>query len=174
MTGPLKCRLSFNMIQNINERIKNISDNLPSEFNRRLRPITEYGRWKATELRSFGIYYGQFVLKDILPLEYYNHFMQINVALNILVSKKNAAEILLNKFVHNFGILYGKISLIYNVHNILLMIVDDLGRWIRSARFHLKTKRFKVSYINRKQTTAAIKKSSSRNEPVLLKTTNNQ
>lgn len=52
MTGPLKCRLSFNMIQKINERIKNISDNLPSEFNRRLRPITEYGRWKDTELRS--------------------------------------------------------------------------------------------------------------------------
>lgn len=80
MSGPLKCRLSGNMIKKINKRILNFSKHLPGEFNRKLRPITEYVRWKATDLRSFCLYYGQFVLTGILNSDFYQHFLQLNVA----------------------------------------------------------------------------------------------
>lgn len=129
MSGRLACRLSETNKIRINKRIKNISDKLPAEFNRRLRPIDDFGHWKATELRSFLLYYGQFVLKNILEDNFYKHFLQLSVALNILASPKRQHEIekahnILCKYVHNFGVLYGKQALIYNVHN-LLHIADD-------------------------------------------------
>lgn len=133
MSGSLKCRLSGNMLQRVNNRIKNISASLPGGFNRKLRPISEFVRWKATELRSFCLYYGQYVLKDILPTDYYQHFLQLSVAINILDSPKllhkvNAADILLKKIVRNFAILYGNQSIIYNVHN-LIHLADDCKRF---------------------------------------------
>lgn len=86
--------LSIRMIGDISSRIKVISDNLPFDFNRNLRPLKEYSRWKATECRSFLLYI---------------HFMQLSVACRILMSpslqnKLSAAHILLQKFVTNFGI----------------------------------------------------------------------
>lgn len=110
-------RLSNRMIVEISSRIKGISDNLPFDFNRKLRPLKEYSRWKATECRSFLLYYGPFVLKGILNESCYQHFLQLSVACRILMSpslqnKLSAAHILLQKFVTNCGIIYSKASLV--------------------------------------------------------------
>lgn len=86
------------------------------------------------------------MLKNILPSDYYLHFVQLSVAFSLLISNKNtnrnieAANDLLRKFVHNFSILYGNEGLVYNVNN-LIHIADDVkvsDHLTHSVRFRLK------------------------------------
>jgi hypothetical protein len=39
--------------------------------------IDEYGDWKASEFRTFLLYYSMPLLVDILSQEYYNHYCNL-------------------------------------------------------------------------------------------------
>lgn len=56
------------------------------EFLRKLRQLEELVRWKATEYRTFMLYIGPIILKDIVSDICYNHFMSLNIAMIILLS----------------------------------------------------------------------------------------
>ncbi|KAM0735783.1 hypothetical protein ACS0PU_009744 [Formica fusca] len=87
---------SANIKVKLHNRFKNLmSDHLISlrpfvtvEFNRKPRSLLELQRWKATEFRTFLIYFGPLILKDILDLAVYEHFLLLNCAITILLSKK--------------------------------------------------------------------------------------
>ena len=63
--GPKKCRLSAHSIQLIFYRLSAINDHYPKEFSRRLQPFHKFKYWKATQYRSFILYVGPVVLKNM-------------------------------------------------------------------------------------------------------------
>ena len=46
--------------------------------------LSDLDRWKATELRSFLLYYGMIVLKDIIDFRTYKHFLSLSISIRIL------------------------------------------------------------------------------------------
>lgn len=70
-------------ILQLSQRLLNLSNVIPSDFQQGTRSLAEITSWKATE---FLLYNGPFVLKDIFPDAYYKHFLLLFVAFRILCS----------------------------------------------------------------------------------------
>lgn len=66
LSGPLSTRLSSKQVNLISEHLINLSKYLSSDFNQKTRSLHDLPRWKATELRTFLLYVGPVVLKDIV------------------------------------------------------------------------------------------------------------
>lgn len=130
--GPLKTRLSTSQIQKISEKLLKLRHSCPIEFSRRPRKLSEYLHWKATEFRTFLLYTGPIVLKNIVSPEVYSHFLLLHCAITILIndahiriqSNIDYAEELLNEFVKDFSSIYGKEYISQNVHNLLHICAD--------------------------------------------------
>lgn len=128
--GDLNSLLPTRDVQKISERLISISTTQPSEFQRTIRGLNEIGHFKATEFRTFVLYAGPFVLKNILPREQYNHFLLLHLAIYILCDKflylkhTSLAENMLRKFVEKFSEIYGEKHMIYNVHSLLHLTND--------------------------------------------------
>lgn len=86
--GPLNVRLPSRKIEKISAFLLACSSSQPKEFHRRLRGLDCISNWKATELRTFFIYAGPVVLRNILPNELYEHFQMLSIALRILRDKE--------------------------------------------------------------------------------------
>lgn len=126
------------MVQ-INERILNIK--LPSEIERKPRPITEKSTWKANELRAWLVFYSVGILNDILPTVYLEHYMHLVIAIRIYLQSSITHDELLAArnhilcFVGEFEKHYGLKNMVYNTHTIqhLPDCVDNLGPiWVYS------------------------------------------
>lgn len=95
---------------------------MPDDFCRKPRDLKEVDRWKATELRQFLLYTGLLLLRDILDETRYNHFLQLSLAMRILLKGNNNAQNircagkLLNSFVDQIPALYDSKLLTYNFH----------------------------------------------------------
>ncbi len=100
------------------------------EFRRKGRKIEDLCRWKAVELRSFLLYSGSVVLKELLSDEKYEHFIILHVCLRILMSPSSIqpqfelAKNWLEYLVDRCGILYGTSRMGYTVHS-LKHLADD-------------------------------------------------
>ena len=111
-------------------RLKECYKSFPFEFRRKGRRIEDLCRWKAVEFRSFLLYSGPVVLKDLLSEEKYEHFMILHICMRILLSPVSTqddfrlARDWLHYFVDRLGILYGANQLCYNVHS-LKHFADD-------------------------------------------------
>ncbi len=97
----------------------------PREFQLKGRSLNELEFWKAVEFRSFLLYSGPVVLKEILEDNKYKHFLLLHVAIRILCSpclttqQIDYADSCLKCFVDMFKKIYGDYHLSYNVHNLL-------------------------------------------------------
>ena len=80
-----KSFLTRESILRISQRMMNLSHQIPSEFQRTTRSLGDISKWKATEYRMFLLYYGPYVLEDILPENIYKHFLLLHVACRILL-----------------------------------------------------------------------------------------
>jgi len=122
LAGPLKTRLGRLSVEKINKRLVRLSRNMPVEFQRKPRPITDYERWKATEFRMLLLYTGHTVLSGVLQQEVYDNYLLLSVAVSILVNPvlclqySDFSNKLLVLFVEHFGQLYGTDRISYNVH----------------------------------------------------------
>jgi len=129
-TGYHKPFFSHKLLAEFNEKILTIKEFWPSDFNRKPRSLGELERWKATELRSFLLYYGPVILKKYLPDNVYHNFLCFHVAISILVNENynklynDYADKLLNIFVLNMGQIYGEEILVYNSHGLLHLASD--------------------------------------------------
>lgn len=89
--------LPSNLITLLDGRFNKIAEFTPDEFQRKFQensrrhPLRDASRWKASELRQCLLYLGCVVFKDILSDEAYNHFLELFVAIRILV-KDNCSE----------------------------------------------------------------------------------
>ena len=107
----------------LNARINKLKP--PLFIKRAPRPISELKYWKASELKSFLLYYGPVILCDILTDAYYSHFLLLSEAIYILLkdsisqSDVEYAENLLEEFVIIFPGLYESRYLTLNFHLLL-------------------------------------------------------
>lgn len=139
--------MSSRTIELISERLRKIDfDYFPSDFSRKPKPLKVFKFWKATQLRYFLIYLGPVVLIDLLPsFELYEHFLVLHCAIYILANDKLSqvelwkkyAKDLLNWFVSQLSRLYWPQILVYNFHNLLLLVddVDNFGPLDNFAAF---------------------------------------
>ena len=91
-------------------------------------------RWKATEFRLFLLYTGPAILLGTLSDAFYKNFLLFFVSIYCLASPSycqtycDYAHNLLCLFVKNFGELYGRDMLVYNVHG-LVHLAGDVKRF---------------------------------------------
>ena len=117
----------------INEFILSVSP--PDELLRILIPLTTYWNlWKASECRSWLLFYSPVVLRNILPGAYYHLWLLLVNGMRLLlkpsVSCKEIKKVMLIfcKFVNQIPTLYGIQHVSYNVH-FLLHVVDSAEYW---------------------------------------------
>lgn len=125
-------------IVKLNEMLKNINTDMPTDIHRAVRNIDCIKFWKGTEFRTFLLYIGVVVLRDLLREQEYRHFLKLYCAV-ILSStdkfiNKNSNKIgdlineLFNDYIEEYIELYGIEYITSNVHN-LEHIHDDLLRF---------------------------------------------
>ena len=54
--------------------------------------IDHVSYWKATEFRLFLLYTGLIILKDLLPINYYNNLLCLNFSMLILLNYNSTRE----------------------------------------------------------------------------------
>ena len=123
--GPRKpCRLSRNTINELSLLIDSIKKYIPCEFQRKPRSVSQLEYFKASEYRSLLVYIGPFLFKKFLLSEYYNHFLHLHFAVHVFVSRRHCklletAHRCIEIFVHKMSHLFGRDSMVYNVHVLL-------------------------------------------------------
>ncbi|XP_050513604.1 uncharacterized protein LOC114344887 [Diabrotica virgifera virgifera] len=132
ISGKLSVRLSARQVQMLSETLISLKEYIPVEINRKPRQLSELARWKATEFRTFLLYLGPFVLRDVIDKRIYEHFLLLHCGIFILVSSKfiknfgtELPRSLLDTFVSHCENIYGLEYLIYNIH-ILIHLTDDV------------------------------------------------
>ncbi|XP_065640085.1 uncharacterized protein LOC136071733 [Hydra vulgaris] len=126
-------KISLNMLDQISNSLLQINGKLPSDFARQSRSLSDLDRWKATEFHSFLLYYGIIVLKDIIDLRTYKHFLSLSISIRILCNSnaefRNSnienARRLIKYLVINSTEIFGQLFCVYNIHS-LLHICDDV------------------------------------------------
>lgn len=101
-----------------------VSNFMPTIFCRKLRGVVDLDRLKSTELRQFRLFLGPVILKTILPIQLYQHFLLFHYGTRILSDPDlsglpemiSYADKILKLFVHQSKTLYGKKFVSFNVH----------------------------------------------------------
>ncbi|XP_045461545.1 uncharacterized protein LOC123671624 [Harmonia axyridis] len=106
---------------------------LPSEVHRAVRGLNVLCHWKGSEYHTFLHYLSIVILKDVLPLDVYQHFLNFFCAITICSTKYyvhflHLAEALLNNYVEYYRDFYGEDYITSNVHN-LTHLVDEVRRY---------------------------------------------
>jgi len=134
LKGPLKIRLSARHVSLISNSLVSFRGNVPVEFARKPRSLSEVESWKATEFRQFLLYSGLVALKSHMKSKLYEHFVCLCVAMHILLSPTlchhycDYVEELLHVWVKDSMKLYGKQFAVYNVHSVL-HLPDDVRKF---------------------------------------------
>lgn len=113
-------------------------------------------KWKATEFRLFLLYLGPIVLKPVLEIAKYLHFLSLFTAIRLLCENKSEhiayAKRLLHYYVQKFGMFSGKEYLIYKVHNLIHLAdvllfgkLDDFSAFKFENKFTEVKKKLKTS-----------------------------
>ena len=131
-------------IKSVDSKIKDVK--LPSEIERRPRSLDFKGHFKASELRSFLLFYGPLVLKDTLPQPYYDHFLCLSEAIHTLLQDRITykdminARSLISYFSTYFETLYGLENCTANFHRHLHVcdVVENLGPLWATSCFHFE------------------------------------
>jgi len=127
-----RSKFSSNDVAKISNWLQSSNLCFPSEKTRSIRPLSTLSFWKAIEFRTFLLYLGPVVLKDILPAEVYDHFLQLSLAGTIFgcdkyVENEGLRAVgakLMTSYVEKFKELYGEDSISYNAHNLVHVILD--------------------------------------------------
>ncbi|XP_076546679.1 uncharacterized protein LOC117610679 isoform X1 [Osmia lignaria lignaria] len=123
--GKHNVRMVATQITLASTSLLSMSSFLPKEFARKPRKLDEVDRFKATELRQLLLYTGPIIFFKKLSRDKYLHFLSLSVAIQILCNKEYCVQLLdyahslLLYFVENYGTLYGRQHISYNVHNLI-------------------------------------------------------
>ena len=125
-------KMSRENTMRLTQWVTNLAGKIPVEFQRQLfQFLGTTIKWKATEFRFILLYCRPIILKDLLPIDQYNHFLYVHVALRILSSNKLCrisslkAKDYLTRFILKCGKLYNLKSLVLNIHA-LIHLADDV------------------------------------------------
>ncbi|XP_034944122.1 uncharacterized protein [Chelonus insularis] len=109
----------------INQRLLSIKH--PSCITRAPRSLQERNIWKASEWRSWLIFYSLICLDGILPAQYLKHLALLVSSVNIFLSKSITNEMIITadgqliRFVTLFQEYFGERAMTYNIHLLLHM-----------------------------------------------------
>lgn len=125
-------------ITKLNELLKNINHDMPSDIHRSIRDLNCLKFWKGSEFRTFLQYIGIVVLKDLLHEDDYKHFVKLYCAVILMSTDKYlnrnrekigiCARELFNEYITEYIDLYGEEYVSSNIHN-LSHIVNDVLRF---------------------------------------------
>lgn len=116
-------------VRRVNEDMTALAEFTPRDFARRSRPYSR--NFKCTEWSQAIRYTGPVVFRNRLSPERYAHLLTLHIAVKILSSERfcvrynDYAKSLLNVFVQNAALLYGKAFISFNIHN-LVHLADDV------------------------------------------------
>lgn len=145
-------KLSAQDIRDMSSALLNCNEFKPNDFHRAIRGMDSLAHWKGTEYRTFSLYLGPIILKDILSEEVYDHYMLYFCAVTILScdchlrDKLPLAEAILKEFLEEYINIYGIDAVNNNVHN-LCHLVDDVKRYGALPRFSAYPFENKLGYI---------------------------
>lgn len=127
--GPCTIRLSSSKVTHLSDLIAGFHLQFPCEISRKPRGLHEVSHFKATEFRTFLLYIGPIILKNVISDDCYKNFMALNIAMIILLSPDYGqciayADDLLNYFVKTYEQIYGRYLMSSNIHGILHLITD--------------------------------------------------
>ncbi|XP_028519461.1 uncharacterized protein LOC114576631 [Exaiptasia diaphana] len=133
-------------LDEVDERLLSIKP--PASITRCPRSLSDRKHWKASELRSFLLFYSVPCLLNILPKLYLEHFVLLSEAIYILLQESisqgeiSHAENLLIHFCLMMESLYGRRRLTANCHYLLHLADDvrDLGPLWTHSCFHFEDK----------------------------------
>lgn len=130
MAGEKDVKLSAQQKTELDRRMVMLKKDIPKEFNRKIRPPSDYSNYKAAEHRFFALYCGPIVLKKILKQDLYEHFLLFHVSCRLLSSKEaprftTISRDYLNRFVDKSSSYYSDKFVTLNVHN-LCHLPDDV------------------------------------------------
>lgn len=133
MKGPNTISYPSWKIKEISSYIQIIKNKMPSDFARKPRNLDEVHKWKATEFRMFLLYYGIIVTKPALKDQHWNNFFNLSISMIILLNPDhskylNIARELLDIFVKDFEIIYGRYLISHNIHG-LTHLYDDYEKF---------------------------------------------
>ena len=133
ISGSFGTSLSSAVKSDISAQLERMAPFIPSAFQRVSRSLETLPKWKATEYRFFLLYSGPIVLRGNLPIDEYNLFTTLSVAVHILEcdnycmerDKVMYAQQLLHNFVHECKRIYGDDFITFNIHS-TIHIADDV------------------------------------------------
>jgi hypothetical protein len=118
-------RLTGAVIAEISKHMAVCVSHIPKEFQRQCRTLFESGRWKATECRQFLLYSGLVVLNNTgVARKQYENFLYLSAAIRCLCSEElitlymDFVQSALQYFISQFGEIYGRQYVVYNVHSL--------------------------------------------------------
>lgn len=108
----------------INNSIELASNTQPSEFNRKIRSLDFLRHWKATEYRTFLLYVGPVVLKQLEDFndgQYYQNFLKLSIAARMCSHHNDEifcdiADKMFNDFSDQFTDLFGVNNTTWKIH----------------------------------------------------------
>lgn len=108
----------------IDEEIEIFAKYTPTEFQRRVRSLSNLEHFKATEFRQFLLYFSPFIFKKYLAPRYYDNMMLLHFAIYVFSTNRlrhllSYAHNCIQLFVEQLENLYGRQSLTYNAHTLL-------------------------------------------------------
>jgi hypothetical protein len=118
----LACKLRPCSILDISMKMDVISYHFPREFQRKVRNLSYFDKWKASEHKNFLLYVGPIVMKGLLPTVFYEHFLLLHFAIYVFlddelcVSLFDQATFCIELFVKEAENLYTRDCLTYNMH----------------------------------------------------------
>lgn len=110
-------------IEDVDKKLLNIKP--PICISRRPRSLSERCHWKGNEWRSWLLFYSLPCLKGILPSRYLRHHCLLVSAVHLLLQDNISRQDLtdatyyLGSYCVQFGVLYGKSMVFFNVHLLL-------------------------------------------------------
>lgn len=134
--NPTKRNQPWSLSQKVfqmNETLRGIKP--PYEINRMPRGLDLRKYWKASEYRTWWLFYSLPTLVNVLPQKYFNHWLLLVYSIFTLlkdkISKLDIIElctVLLKMFCSDIDHLYGQEQLTFNVHQ-LVHLPLSVERW---------------------------------------------
>jgi hypothetical protein len=106
----------------------------PNEIHRLPRSLQTRKFWKASEYKSFLLFYSPVILKDILPHRYFAQWLLLvkvtHIMLQLRISHEDLqlANMCLLKFVNMVTTLYRNQYVSYNVH-LMIHLARSVAHW---------------------------------------------
>lgn len=131
----------------IKRRVQIFQQNQPTEFQRKLRPFTDYlGLMKGTEFRQHLLFVFPLLLKGLVSEAIIGNFLKLHIASIIFTHKRfskyyEQAHQLMKMYLREFEQVYHRRHVTYVFHSVIHMkkFIDMYGEWDNFSTFEFES-----------------------------------